>query len=162
MNDRPRQSMTNQVMTTVTCKDASKTTDIRCYIDQVLEQVLNSPMKVPASTSVVPASAANLHCLPLKTKITLKPPLEGRQLGPFGHPPAEEFFRYTLDMLRSDDWQTNINGLEAVVRFSRHHHRLVLMEYKTLLPLVMKHVKNLRLQRSPRDNLLFLGFLRKC
>ena len=100
-------------------------------------------MKAPGTASST-VSVANLHFLPLKTQITLKSPLEGHNLGPFHRP--EEFLQRTLDRLMSEDWETNVNGMEAVLRFARHHHEYLLVEYKPLLQLVMKHVKNLRSQ----------------
>lgn len=97
-----------------------------------------------ASSISSAVSVANLHYLPLKTQITLKSPLEGHNLGPFHRP--EEFLHRTLDNLNSDDWEVNVNGMAAVVRFARHHPEYLLVEYKPLLQLVMKHVKNLRSQ----------------
>ena len=39
-----------------------------------------------------------------------------------------------------------VKGMEAVLRFARHHPDYLLVEYKPLLQFVMKHVKNLRSQ----------------
>lgn len=99
-----------------------------------------------ASTASSVVSVSNLHFLPLKTQLTLKSPLEGHNLGPFHKP--EEFLRRTLDNLASEDWETNVNGMAAVLRFARHHPDYLMVEYKPLLQYVMKHVKNLRSQVS--------------
>ena len=108
-----------------------------------------------ASTASSVVSVANLHFLPLKTQITLKSPLEGHNLGPFHKP--EEFLQRTLDNLASDDWETNVNGMAAVLRFARHHPDYLLVEYKPLLQYVMKHVKNLRSQVTFFD--IFIMFI---
>ena len=65
-------------------------------------------------------------------------------LGPFHKP--EEFLQRTMDNLAHEDWETNVNGMAAVLRFARHHPDYLLVEYKPLLQHVMKHVKNLRSQ----------------
>ena len=99
-----------------------------------------------AASTASSVSVSNLHFLALKTQVTLKSPLEGHNLGPFHKP--EEFLQRTLDNLASDDWESNVNGMAAVLRFARHHPEYLLVEYKPLLQLVMKHVKNLRSQVS--------------
>ena len=101
-----------------------------------------APNTATSVTSTV--SVSNLHFLAVKTQVTLKSPLEGHNLGPFHKP--EEFLQRTLDNLASDDWESNVNGMAAVLRFARHHPEYLLVEYKPLLQLVMKHVKNLRSQ----------------
>ena len=101
-----------------------------------------APNTAASVTSTV--SVSNLHYLAVKTQVTLKSPLEGHNLGPFHKP--EEFLQRTLDNLASDDWESNVNGMAAVLRFARHHPEYLLVEYKPLLQLVMKHVKNLRSQ----------------
>ena len=107
------------------------------------EPELPKPVRTSGSVSSA-ISVANLHFLPVKTNVTLKSPLEGHNLGPFHRP--EEFLQRTLDNLASDDWETNVNGMASVVRFATHHPEYLLVEYKPLLQLVMKHVKNLRSQ----------------
>ena len=99
-----------------------------------------------AASTASSVSVSNLHFLALKTQVTLKSPLEGHNLGPFHKP--EEFLQRTLDNLSSDDWEANVNGMAGVLRFARHHPEYLLVEYKPLLQLVMKHVKNLRSQVS--------------
>ena len=96
------------------------------------------------STASSVVSVANLHFLPLKTQTTLKSPLEGHNLGPFHKP--EEFLQRTMDNLSHNDWETNIVGMAAVLRFARHHSDYLLVEYKPLIQHLMKHVKNLRSQ----------------
>ncbi len=109
----------------------------------------HQPVSAVSTTLSSAVSVANLHFLALKTQTTLKSPLEGHNLGPFHRP--EEFLQRTLDNLASDDWETNVNGMAAVLRFARHHHEYLMVEYKPLLQLVMKHVKNLRSQVLKRQ-----------
>ena len=82
--------------------------------------------------------------LPLKTKVTLKSPLEGHNLNPFHKP--EDFLERTVTNLTANNWEANVTGMAGIVRFARHHLDFLVEEYKTLLPLVLNHVKNLRSQ----------------
>jgi hypothetical protein len=102
------------------------------------------PPGTAASTASSVVSVANLHFLPVKTVQTLKSPMDGNNLGPFHKP--EEFLTRTMDNLASGDWEANVNGMTAVLRFARHHHEYLLVEYKPLLQHVMRHVMNLRSQ----------------
>ena len=89
-------------------------------------------------------SVAHFNFLPVKTQSTLKSPLEGHNLNPIHRP--EEFLQKTIDSLSSTEWEHNVTGLSSMVRLARHHPEYLLVEYKPLLLLVMKHVKNLRSQ----------------
>ena len=90
------------------------------------------------------AGANFYQYLPLKTKVTLKSPLEGHNLNPFHKP--DDFLERTVTNLTSNNWEANVTGMAGIVRFARHHLDFLVEEYKTLLPLVLNHVKNLRSQ----------------
>ncbi len=44
------------------------------------------------------------------------------------------------------DWESNVSGMTGVVRLARHEPELLLVEYKTLMGLLLKQIKNLRSQ----------------
>ena len=107
-----------------------------------------SSSSVVSTGQLHPTANGYLQYLPLKTKVTLKSPLEGHNLNPFHKP--EDFLERTVANLTSTNWESNVTGMAAVVRFARHHQEFLLTEYKPLLPLVLHHVKNLRSQVNHR------------
>ena len=112
----------------------------------------------------------------MKTKITLKSPLEGQKLDPY-HKPEEFLDRTVANLQVSAGWEANVQGtfrfhrklsvlfssnynfslfsvllfkiiigMASIVRMARHHPDYLLTEFKPLVQHVMTHVKNLRSQ----------------
>ena len=50
-----------------------------------------------------------LQYLPLKTRITLKSPLEGQKLDPY-HNPQEFLARTVVNLSSSAEWEANVQG----------------------------------------------------
>ena len=120
------------------------------------EDTTNDILSVPPSTaslsdhsrlSTATSTISNTHYqhLQVKTPVTLKSPFEGTNLGPPTDSP-ENFLGKAMEEMGAGDWETNVKGMSGVVRMARHMPEYLLVEYKQVLALVMKHVKNLRSQ----------------
>ena len=90
-------------------------------------------------------SNSNYQHLQLKTQVTLKSPFEGTNLGP---PPAphDAFLAQSMTEMQSQDWEANVKGMTGILRMTRHQSDYLVVEYKQLVALTLKHVKNLRSQ----------------
>lgn len=120
----------------------------------------NQSMSVPATSnrrtksSVVSVprrstAGSNLNLsgnqqLPLLTVPYLKSPYDGVTIQPWARP--DEGLHKTIDQLESDDWEKNVDGLTGLLRLVVHHPETVIVEYKSLMQLLLKQVKNLRSQ----------------
>ena len=82
--------------------------------------------------------------LPLLTVPYLKSPYDGVTIQPWARP--DEGLHKTTDQLESDDWEKNVDGLTGLLRLVVHHPETVIVEYKSLMQLLLKQVKNLRSQ----------------
>ena len=58
----------------------------------------------------------------------------------------EEFLAKNMEAMRSDNWEENVKGMSGIVRMTRHHTDFVILHYKEVMNMLMKHVKNLRSQ----------------
>ncbi len=99
------------------------------------------------STAYSTISTANYSQVQLKTQVTLKSPFEGSNLGPVPFP-HDQFLDNSLKEMSHGDWEVNVKGMTGVLRMSRHQPDYLIVEYKQLIALTLKHVKNLRSQVS--------------
>ena len=48
--------------------------------------------------------------------------------------------------MEHSDWEKNVTGMTGVVRLARHEPEVLIVEYKSLMALLLKQIKNLRSQ----------------
>ena len=58
----------------------------------------------------------------------------------------EDFLAKNIEEMESDNWEVNVKGMSGMVRMTRHHSDHLILHYKDVMALLMKHVKNLRSQ----------------
>jgi hypothetical protein len=89
--------------------------------------------------------SGNYAHVQLKTQVTLKSPFEGANLGPAPIKPSA-FLAKSMEEMSSGDWDVNVKGMTGVMRLILHHTDHIVLEYKEVMQLIMKHVMNLRSQ----------------
>ena len=83
--------------------------------------------------------------LPLTSVPTFKNPFFGIKILAWAKP--EEAIKKVRQQLKNtEDWEMNLDGLTSVLRLVHHNPEFIIMEYKTIMQLVLKQVKNLRSQ----------------
>ena len=91
------------------------------------------------------SSTSGLQTLPLVTVPTLKSPYDGVKIVEWAKP--EEALEKVIEQLgNNEDWEKNLDGLSGALRLVHHHPETVILEYKQIMQLVLKQVKNLRSQ----------------
>ena len=97
------------------------------------------------STASSVSSLSSSQTLPLVTVPTLKSPYDGVKIVAWAKP--DEALETVKDQLgNNDDWEKNLDGLTGTLRLVHHNPEIVIVEYKTIMQLVLKQVKNLRSQ----------------
>ena len=97
------------------------------------------------STASSVSSSTSVQTLPLVTVPTLKSPYDGVKIVAWAKP--DEALEKVIDQLNNnDDWEKNLDGLTGTLRLVHHHPESILVEYKQIMQLVLKQVKNLRSQ----------------
>ncbi len=51
-----------------------------------------------------------------------------------------------MEQMGNNEWDLNVTGMTGVVRLSRHEPEVIIVEYKALMGLLLKAIKNLRSQ----------------
>ena len=97
------------------------------------------------STSSSVSSVTSVQTLPLVTVPTLKSPYDGVKILAWSKP--EEALEKVVDQLsNNEDWEKNMDGLTGTMRLVHHHPETIIVDYKQIMQLVLKQVKNLRSQ----------------
>ena len=97
------------------------------------------------STSSSVSSLSSSQTLPLVTVPTLKSPYDGVKIVAWSKP--DEAMEKVKDQLgNNDDWEKNLDGLTGTLRLVHHSPEVIIVEYKLIMQLVLKQVKNLRSQ----------------
>merc|ERR1740128_615086 len=96
------------------------------------------------STAGSTSSLSSSQNLSVMTTPTLKSPYDGVKIAPWAR--LDEGLAKTVEQLGSEDWEVNVNGLTSILRLIRFNQETVIVEYKELMELVLKQVKNLRSQ----------------
>ena len=97
------------------------------------------------STASSVSSLLSSQSLPLITVPTLKSPYDGVKILAWAKP--DEALEKVKDQLgNNDDWEKNLDGLTGTLRLVHHNPEIIIVDYKTIMQLVLKQVKNLRSQ----------------
>ncbi|KAB7498871.1 hypothetical protein Anas_08973 [Armadillidium nasatum] len=70
--------------------------------------------------------------------------IDGKNIRPL--PKPHEAFVDNMDLLKSDEWEEQVEGIETLVRFAAYHPKLIQSNMKEMNGYLMKHAKNLRSQ----------------
>ena len=97
------------------------------------------------STASSVSSLSSSQTLPLITVPTLKSPYDGVKILAWAKP-DEALEKVKEQLGNNDDWEKNLDGLTGALRLVHHNPEIIIVEYKTIMQLVLKQVKNLRSQ----------------